>query len=448
MAEHYEDELNRRRQERLVRQQQKLKKQRLLRIQLLAAGLVLIIAGVSIRLLTGNNSGKSQTSDMQDVSISESTTQSTLSTQTTQTQPVQESVNSSSRNTSTTIHIRAAGDLNITDSVLLAGASAGGYDFSGCFQDVAGILSDANLTIMNIEGNFCGEPYGTETTSAPVELAQALDAAGVDIVQMANSCSVNNGISGLAKTLAALRSAGLEPVGAWASSAEFESSKGYTICEVDGIKVAIVAFTKGVGSRGLPVGSEDCINLLYTDFATTYEDVDTAGIKKVLQAAASEKPDITIALLHWGSEYNDTVSSTQEKIITLMQKQGVDVIIGTHSHLVQKITYDETTGNLIAYSLGDFFGDASRSGTTYSIVLDLEITRDADTGQTRVVNYSYIPIYTLTEEDSADGQRQVVRIQEAMLAYENGYLDKISATAYEDMTYSLTRIEKRLKGES
>lgn len=448
MAEHYEDELNRRRQERLARQQQKLKKQRLLRIQLLAAGVVLIIAGVSIRLLTGNNSGKSQTSDMQDVSISESTTQSTLSTQTTQTQPVQESVNSSSRNTSTTIHIRAAGDLNITDSVLLAGASAGGYDFSGCFQDVAGILSDANLTIMNIEGNFCGEPYGTETTSAPVELAQALDAAGVDIVQMANSCSVNNGISGLAKTLAALRSAGLEPVGAWASSAEFESSKGYTICEVDGIKVAIVAFTKGVGSRGLPVGSEDCINLLYTDFATTYEDVDTAGIKKVLQAAASEKPDITIALLHWGSEYNDTVSSTQEKIITLMQKQGVDVIIGTHSHLVQKITYDETTGNLIAYSLGDFFGDASRSGTTYSIVLDLEITRDADTGQTRVVNYSYIPIYTLTEEDSADGQRQVVRIQEAMLAYENGYLDKISATAYEDMTYSLTRIEKRLKGES
>lgn len=448
MAEHYEDELNRRRQERLARQQQKLKKQRLLRIQLLAAGVVLIIAGVAIRLLTGNNSGKSQTSDMQDVSISESTTQSTLSTQTTQIQPVQESVNSSSRNTSTTIHIRAAGDLNITDSVLLAGASAGGYDFSGCFQDVAGILSDANLTIMNIEGNFCGEPYGTETTSAPVELAQALDAAGVDIVQMANSCSVNNGISGLAKTLAALRSAGLEPVGAWASSAEFESSKGYTICEVDGIKVAIVAFTKGVGSRGLPVGSEDCINLLYTDFATTYEDVDTAGIKKVLQAAASEKPDITIALLHWGSEYNDTVSSTQEKIITLMQKQGVDVIIGTHSHLVQKITYDEATGNLIAYSLGDFFGDASRSGTTYSIVLDLEITRDADTGQTRVVNYSYIPIYTLTEGDSADGQRQVVRIQEAMLAYENGYLDKISATAYEDMTYSLTRIEKRLKGES
>lgn len=443
MADNFEDELNRRRQERIARQEQKRKKQRLLRVQLIIAGVVLIVAGVAIFMLTGSGSGTPQPASP-DSQLSQAATTLPQETETDASEETRQTQSHSTRNASTTIHIKAVGDLNVTDSVILAGAGAGGYDFSGCFQDVAGLLSDANLTLMNIEGNFCGEPYGTETTSAPIELAQALKSAGVDIVQMANSCSVNNGISGLTRSLTALRSAGLEPVGAWESEAEFQRSKGYTICEVDGIKVAIVAFTKGVGSRGLPTGSEDCINLLYTDFATTYEEVDTDGIKRVLQAAASEKPDITIAMLHWGSEYNDNISTTQEKIISLMQKQGVDVIIGTHSHLVQEIVYDETTGNLVAYSLGDFFGDASRSGTAYSIVLDLEITRDGETGQTRVVGYSYTPIYTLTETETANGRRQVVRVREAMTAYEGGFLDKIAPTAYESMTYSLTRIEDRI----
>ena len=90
-----------------------------------------------------------------------------------------------------------------------------------------------------------------------------------------------------------------------------------------------------------------------------------------------EKPDITIALLHWGSEYNDDISDTQKSIVNLMKKQGVDVILGTHPHTVQAIEYDELAGTLVAYSLGDFFGDASRGGTNYSIILDLEITKDS-----------------------------------------------------------------------
>ena len=439
MAKEFEEELNRRRQEREARRQTERARQRKLRLQLILAAVVLIAATVGIIVLSGG-SGDAPTLDSTEPSTTEA---ATLAAEPETTEPE----STSGRNSSTTIHIRAAGDLNVTDNVILPGAGPGGYDFTACFQDVAGILSDANLTILNIEGNFCGEPYGSATTSAPIQLAQALKAAGVDIVQMANSCSVNNGISGLGTTLNNLRAAGLEPVGAYASSEEFASAKGYTICEINGIKVAIVAFTKGVGSRGLPIGSEDCVNLLYTDFATTYEDVDTARIKKILQNAASEKPDITIALLHWGSEYNDTISSTQTEIVKLMQNQGVDVIIGTHPHMVHEISYDELTGNLVAYSLGDFFGDATRSGTAYSIILDLEITKDYDAGTTRVTGYSFIPIYTLSESESADGKRRVVRIEEAMLAYDYNFMNRITASAYENMAYSLTRIEKRIKGE-
>ena len=434
MAKEFEEELNHRRQERALRKQQEQAKLRKLRLKLILAAVVLIGAFAAIGILTGGNRTP-------DDAVLENPTVETEAPTTEET--TQETT--SARNPTTTIHIKAAGDLNITDSVILAGAGAGGYNFTGCFQDVAGVLAEANLTMLNIEGNFCGEPYGSATTSAPIQLAEALKAAGVDIVQMANSCSVNNGIIGLGTTLRNLRAAGLEPIGAYATEEEFERAKGYTICEIEDIKVAIVAFTKGVGSRGLPTGSENCVNLLYTDFATTYSEVDTKRIKQILQNAASEKPDITIAMLHWGSEYNDTISSTQKEIISLMQNQGVDVIIGTHPHMVHSISYDETTGNLVAYSLGDFFGDATRSGTAYSIILDVEITKDHDLGTTRVTGYSITPIYTLTEAEAADSQRRVVRIREAMLAYEFQFMNRVSASAYSNMEYSLVRIEDRIK---
>lgn len=347
----------------------------------------------------------------------------------------------------TTVHIRAAGDLNITDSVVDSGLAANGYDYTRAFQDVASTLSSADLTIMNLEGNVCGEPYGTATTSAPNKILNALSAAGVDILQMANSCTINNGLIGLNSTLQAIRAAGIEPVGAYSSTAEFKRSKGYTICDVGGIRIAVVAFTKGVGGRGLPEGSEGCVNLLYTDYESTYRRVDTAGITKILDNAKAEKPDFIIALVHWGSENNDTISKTQESIITLLKKNGVGLILGTHPHLVQEIAYDQTAGILVAYSLGDFYGDGSRSGTNYSIILDIEITKDSDKRTTKVTGYSYTPIYTLTGSQSADGYQRVVRIEQAMQAHDGNFVDKITDDCYKDMTYSLTRIADRTSGK-
>ena len=350
------------------------------------------------------------------------------------------------RDPTTVIHLVAAGDLNVTDLVMASGKVAGGYNFNETFIDVAPIFSQADLAVINLEGNFCGAPYGSETTSAPPELAECLVNLGIDMIQVANSSTVNNGLLGLNQTLSTLRGTGLEPVGAFATPEEFRQSKGYTICEVQGIRIAFVAFTKGVGSLGLPVGSEDCVNLLYTDYATTYSQIDEDQIRRVLRAAENEDPDITIALLHWGSEHNDEIRSTQGKIVELMQKEGVDAIIGTHPHRVHQITYDEMTGAFVAYSLGDLIGDTSRAGTNYSIILDLEITMDNDTGATRITNWSYTPIYTLTETEGG-GKRRVVRIHEAMFAYENNFVDRVTKAAYDSMANSLLRIEARVKGE-
>ena len=344
----------------------------------------------------------------------------------------------------TTIHIKAAGDLNVTDSVVNAGVSIGGFDFGTAFKDVAAILADADLTVLNFEGNIYGEPYGTQNTSAPIELLQGLRNCGVDLLQMANSCAINNGLNGLKATLNAIRSVGIEPLGAYASEEEFRQSKGYTITEVQGIKVAFVAFTKGLGGRGMPAGSENLVNLLYEDYATEYRKVDENRINTILKNVAAEKPDLTVAMIHWGSEYNEDVSSTQQKIISLMKKQGVDVILGTHPHVVQSIEYDDSTGTLVAYSLGDFFGDGERGATNYSIILDIEITKDDNAGTTKVTGYDYTPIYTVKENESIGTEdRRVVRIDKAIEANQENFLDRINDTCKAGMEKALSRIEER-----
>lgn len=427
----HDDEMNMRREKREAQRRKQQAEAKRLRITLILAAVVLVLCTAGIVFLTGR-SDSSQTTVAAETRPTQKPTQAT------------EPATRAQKSTKTTIHIKAAGDLNVTNTVINAGVAVGGYNYTRAFMDVASTLSDADLTVLNLEGNICGEPYGSDTTSAPRELLDGLRNAGVDLIQMANSCTINNGLIGLTSTLQTIRAAGLEPVGAFASESEFQQSKGYTITEAQGVKVAFVAFTKGLGGRGLPAGNDNLVNILYEDYASTYDKIDRTRITSVLKAVEAEKPDITIALLHWGSEYNDDISDTQKSIVNLMKKQGVDVIIGTHPHTVQAIEYDALAGTLVAYSLGDFFGDASRGGTNYSIILDLEITKDSSTGTTKVTNYSYTPIYTVSEAESADGYRRVVRIDKTVEAWEENYLDKVSQSAKESMVYALDRIEARI----
>ena len=427
----HDDEMNMRREKREAQRRKQQAEAKRLRITLILAAVVLVLCTAGIVFLTGR-SDSSQTTVAAETRPTQKPTQAT------------EPATRAQKSTKTTIHIKAAGDLNVTNTVINAGVAVGGYNYTRAFMDVASTLSDADLTVLNLEGNICGEPYGSDTTSAPRELLDGLRNAGVDLIQMANSCTINNGLIGLTSTLQTIRAAGLEPVGAFASESEFQQSKGYTITEAQGVKVAFVAFTKGLGGRGLPAGNDNLVNILYEDYASTYDKIDRTRITSVLKAVEAEKPDITIALLHWGSEYNDDISDTQKSIVNLMKKQGVDVIIGTHPHTVQAIEYDELAGTLVAYSLGDFFGDASRGGTNYSIILDLEITKDSSTGTTKVTNYSYTPIYTVSEAETADGYRRVVRIDKTVEAWEENYLDKVSQSAKESMVYALERIEARI----
>ena len=427
----YRDELYRRRQEKRAQHKAKLQRRRIMgRVLICLMALTLVVIGIMMLTQNGNTPSTQQP-----------TVEQVTEEPTTQTTPA------ASDEPTTVIHVAAAGDLMVTDNTVRSGISENGYDYTNVFMDIAPVFSGADLAVLNFEGNLLGAPYGTESTSAPADLAKALKAAGVDMVQMANSTAITDGMAGLKESLAGLRDAGLEPIGAFADTQEFQKYKGYTMVNVQGIRIAFVAFTKGMSGLSLPAGSENCVNLLYTDYATTYQTIDKAGINSILEDVAREKPDLTIALVHWGSEYKDMVTDSQKSIAKLMKQGGVDVVLGTHPHMLHEIEYDELTGQLVAYSLGDFFGDADRAGTDYSIILDLEITRDNASGDTRVTGFSYTPIFTLTEDSSPDGQRRVVCLEQAMKAYEDNFVDRVDEEVYGDLEYALTRIKDRTEPE-
>lgn len=402
-----EEKLQQRRQERQERRQAQRKK---LIIKLAIAAMALVLVAVLIFVIARPGEEPSQNAE-------------------TTVDPDRTSV----------IHVAAVGDLNVTQK--LVNSAGVDQNYGAVFLDVAHLLADADISVMNFEGVMVGEPYG-ESKSVPLSMMQALSAAGVDLVQVANSYSIYKGVSGLAKTIENIRAAGMEPLGAYDSNEAWERSGGYVLCEAQGVKVAFVAFTKGMDGMALPVGSEKCVNVLYKDYASTYKQVDTEGITAVLNAAKEEKPDAIIAMVHWGSEFNDTLSDSQTQIKNLLHSNGVDAIIGTHSHYVQAMELKD--GKFTAYSLGDFAGDAERAGSEYSVVLDLEITKDKKTGKTQITNFSYTPIFTVAEEEQPT---RVLRIQEAMTAYDGGYIEKISQGTYDKMKYALERIEKRIHPE-
>lgn len=429
------DGIKKRRTEKTQKRQQRLQQQKKLMVRLLAALGILLGCAILIFFVPWGDyeTGPNQTEPQQ------TETQPT-GTGTTE-QVVETTEEGILRDPYTVIHIAAAGDLNITDKVVASGGIT--FDFSEMFLDVMPLLTDADYTVLNFEGILSGSPYGSQLSSAPQQILEVLKNAGVDMLQVANSKIISNGMVGLESTLQSIQNAGLTSIGAYASNRDYSSSGGYVIQDVGGVRVAFVAFTKGLDGMALPEGSENCVNLLYEDYSSSYKKINSTKIKRVLRNAQNENPDITIALVHWGSEYNDAHSATQESIRSLLFANGVDAIIGSHPHYVQKMELKDD-GTFIAYSLGDFISDSERAGTEYSVVLDLEITRDNMSGETKITGYSYTPIFTAADEE---GVLRVLRLREGIRSYEAGHVNRVTKEVYEKMIYAQKRVDERVKGD-
>lgn len=324
--------------------------------------------------------------------------------------------------------VAAVGDIMMYDEQLKAALQDDNtYDFSSCFDAISPYTISADLTVGNLELNFCGytpysgDPYTAPYFNTPEVLATNLADIGFDILQTANTFSIMNGITGLQSTINFLNQAGIDHVGTHATDPANSGSGGVVVRDVNGIKIAFIGFTKGVNNMSLPNNNLYSVDLLYTDYDSNYKEINTTGILARIDAAKAHNPDVIVAMLHWGMEYDLTIREQQTEIQDIMFKSGVDVILGSHSHIVgpMKMVEVETTEGekkncFVAYSLGNFISSKHKQYTQESVILNLQFTKDGDTGETTISDVSYTPLYVLDRGENAEVRFEVLPIRNAV----------------------------------
>lgn len=320
--------------------------------------------------------------------------------------------------------LAAVGDIMCYDQQLIdALQEDGSYDFSDSFTAVAPYLSTADLTLGNLELNFCGPEKvyaGYPDFAAPETLSGTLSELGFDILQTANTYSIQNGLSGLLSTIQYLKDSSIQPLGTYSEASEKTAQNGVVMKTVNGINLAFMAFTKGVNNMVLPAGAEYCVDLLYKDYYSNYLELNTEAILASVSSAKALGADVVIAMLHWGSESVSMPSVKQDELANLMFENGVDVILGSHSHIVgpmetRTVTRDGVEKEVfVAYSLGNFFSAMNEDYTQESVVLNLEFTKDDATGVTTISSISYLPLYICDHGEQAPLRYEVLPIRSAM----------------------------------
>ena len=336
------------------------------------------------------------------------------------------------------------GDIAMNQAAVQAFRTDGSYDFSSCFRWVMPQLMAADLTVGNLEGNISGE---ASDYNYPPEFLDTLYDCGFDILQTANSFSIQNGITGLAQTKQAIEEAGMDALGTYGTQEEWEESGGVLIREVNGIRFAFIGFTKGVNSLRLPEGSEHCVNLLYSDYDTKFSVIAKADILSVVEHAKLLQPDVIVAMLHWGSEYSEEITASQKEIASLLFSNGVSLIVGSHSHYVgpmenERSTLFHTGSGFIAYSLGDFLSTADTSTARNGCILNVRFEKKGD--EIRISSVSYTPTFSAAPDKSLDiTAYEVLDTLDAISFYEAGYYDRISPDLYSKLLSAVERLKEQ-----
>lgn len=132
---------------------------------------------------------------------------------------------------------------------------------------------------------------------------------------------MDKGASGVISTLDALDEIGLEHTGTYRSKEEQDT---ILVKEVNGMKIAFLAFTYGTNGIPVPQGKEYLINLIDKDL-----------ILEQISLAKEQEPDLICVSMHWGIEYAQKQNKEQEDLADFLFQNGVDVIIGNHAHVIE-----------------------------------------------------------------------------------------------------------------
>jgi poly-gamma-glutamate synthesis protein (capsule biosynthesis protein) len=310
------------------------------------------------------------------------------------------------------ITIAAVGDLLMKSEIIDSAKQGDGYSFDSIFEPIKPYLMNHDLTIGNLETTFSGNRKlgrmgirpkcncpmerrnprtGYPVFNCPDALAATLKNAGFHVLTTSNNHCMDGGSAGLKRTLKVLDQHGLKHTG---TSRTLDEANQHLIMRVKGVNIGILAYTKGTNAISVPrrwmVNSFDRKRMI-------------ADIRLLKSRA-----DFIIVCLHFGKEYQTYPSRDQKQLMQFLFKQGVNVILGSHPHVLHPVTQTVMKDNdgkvrnrVAASSLGNFVSSKlTRSESTIrGMILSLTLSKN-ESGVIDVNKIDQIP--TIVEKRKAD----------------------------------------------
>lgn len=278
-----------------------------------------------------------------------------------------------------------AGDAMMHQAQIDAGRLPGGaYTFADCFPQITPQIKAADYAVVNLETPVAGPPYsGYPCFNAPARYIDALADAGFDLFLTANNHTLDRRDRGLRATIDSLDARHLDHIGTYPNPTAREKAIPH-IRDIKGFKIGFLNYT--YGTNGITIQSDAVVD--YIDRKHIADDIE-----KTRRAGA----ELICAAIHWGKEYQLLPHSTQRALADFLLSKGVDIVIGSHPHVIQPMEIRrDTLGRkaLVVYSLGNLISNMRTRDTRGGALAHVTLRRDT-LGRALVDTAEYTLVFTL-----------------------------------------------------
>lgn len=246
-----------------------------------------------------------------------------------------------------------------------------GYDFKPMLSHIKEITTNYDLAYYNQETILGGTELGLSTYplfNSPYEVGDAFLDAGFNLVSLATNHTIDKGEKGVLNSRKYWNQK--ENVFAAGSYSSFEERDEVIINEVNDITYGFLSYTTYTNGLIVPTGKEYLVNVYNKD--QVKEDIEKY----------KDKVDLLIVSMHWGTEYMTYPTEKQKEMAKYLADLGVDLIIGTHPHVIEPIEYIDDT--LVIYSLGNFISSQVGVERLTGLMLSLNIKKEEYHGKTTI----------------------------------------------------------------
>lgn len=250
-------------------------------------------------------------------------------------------------------------------------ASYNGYDFKPMLKHIKEITSKYDLAYYNQETILGGTELGLSTYplfNSPYEVGDAFLDAGFNIVSLATNHTIDKGEKGVLNSRNYWNKQ--ENVIAAGSYSSFDERDMVIVKEINGITYGFLSYTTYTNGLIVPRGKEYLVNVYSKE--KVKEDVEKYR----------DKVDLLMVAMHWGTEYMTYPTNEQKEMAKYLASLDVDIIIGTHPHVIEPIEYIDDT--LVIYSLGNFISSQIGVERLTGLMLSLDITKEEYHGETSI----------------------------------------------------------------